>query len=100
MDKRRMYIRLLWASFTNRWSRTAAMLAAIIICSAVVSSVTSIYRDIGTQVGKELRHYGANLVALPQPPAKFIDPKLADKAARSFGRKLVGYSPIFMEKRS
>ncbi len=94
MARRTMYVKLLAASLANRRTRAATMLAAIIICAAVVSCITSIYRDIGVQVGEELRHYGANMVALPQSPDKFIDPALADRAARSFGDKLVGYSPF------
>ncbi len=94
MGKRAMYFKLLSASLANRRARTATILAAIIICAAVVSVVTSIYRDTGTQFGKELRRYGANMVALPRPPANFVDQSLADKAARSFGDRLVGYSPF------
>lgn len=88
-----MFIRLITAAFTNRRSRMAVMLVSIMLGGAVVSGLVSIYRDLETQVGQDMRGYGANFVLIPRTDRGSIGVDRADRAALAFGDRLVGYSP-------
>lgn len=95
MDRKRlaMTVKLAAASLANRRTRVAAMLLSMAIGTAVLTGLVSIYRDIGNQMGAELRAYGANLAATPIAPAATIDTRRLDKAAKALGKRVVGFSP-------
>lgn len=65
MRKSAMFIKLIESSFRKRKSRIAIALFAIVVGTAVVSGLVSVYYDINQKMGKELRSYGANLVVTP-----------------------------------
>lgn len=88
-----MFFKLLTASLINRLSRITVILLAVVIGASVVSGLASIYREFGGQLSRQLRVYGANLMATPKVGHGRISTRNVDEAARAFGNRLVGYSP-------
>lgn len=50
-----------------RKSRMLIALFAIIVGTAVISGLISVYYDISIKMGMEFRSYGANLILTPGP---------------------------------
>ncbi|MRN55650.1 FtsX-like permease family protein [Paenibacillus sp. LC-T2] len=65
MRKSRMFYRMLVSSFQLRKSRMLIALLAIIVGTAVISGLLSVYYDINVKMGMEFRSYGANLILTP-----------------------------------
>lgn len=65
MRKSTMFIRMLISSFQLRKSRMLIALFAIIVGTAVISGLLSVYYDINIKMGMEFRSYGANLILTP-----------------------------------
>lgn len=93
-----MFIKLIAASFLNRRSRMMVILLSVTIGAAVVSGLSSIYGNLDTNFGRELRGYGANVVVLPANAGLALDTKATDKVAARFGDRLVGYTPVIYAK--
>ncbi|WP_229522204.1 ABC transporter permease [Paenibacillus monticola] len=60
-----MFYRMLVSSFQLRKSRMLIALLAIIVGTAVISGLLSVYYDINVKMGMEFRSYGANLILTP-----------------------------------
>lgn len=65
MRKSTMFFRMLASSFQLRKSRMLIALFAIIVGTAVISGLLSVYYDINIKMGMEFRSYGANLILTP-----------------------------------
>lgn len=63
-------IRMFWLvvlrALTTRGSRIGIALGAIIVGSAVISALSSLYFDISIKMSEELRAFGANVVITPR----------------------------------
>ncbi|NOU82194.1 FtsX-like permease family protein [Paenibacillus sp. LMG 31459] len=70
MRKSTMFIRMLISSFQLRKSRMLIALFAIIVGTAVISGLLSVYYDINIKMGMEFRSYGANLILTPTPESQ------------------------------
>lgn len=96
MTRSAMFFRLISSSIRKRKARIGIALFAIVIGTAVVSGLTTLYYDITVKMSKELRNYGANVVLAPGIGNKgnsFTESDLS-KAAQAFADQGVqGYAP-------
>ncbi|MDA8212696.1 MAG: ABC transporter permease [Clostridia bacterium] len=96
MTRSAMFFRLISSSLRKRKARIGIALFAIVIGTAVVSGLTTLYYDITVKMSKELRNYGANVVLAPGTGNKansFTESDLS-KAAQAFADQGVqGYAP-------
>lgn len=98
--KRKMFLKLIARSLSNRKRKIAVILITVIIGSTIISGLINVYYDIGQKMTREFRSYGANLVLLPRDGGyqKFIDGQTADAIQKLLSRKsLVGYAPYLFE---
>lgn len=65
MNRRKMYLKMIFSSLLRRKSRMLVALLAVIIGSTIMSGLLTIYLDIPKQLGKEFRSYGANFICIP-----------------------------------
>src|SRR5580658_5201904 len=61
-----MYTRLAGESFTRNPRRQLLTFAALLLGMAVATSTLSVAREVGDQLAREFRSFGANLLAEPQ----------------------------------
>lgn len=96
MQRSTMFIKMMSSSFRKRKSRVAIALFAIIIGTAVISGLLSVYYDISIKMSKEFRSYGANLIITPgeQAEGNVISQAEVDRVAGMMPEgSLVGYAP-------
>lgn len=96
MQRSTMFIKMMSSSFRKRKSRVAIALFAIIIGTAVISGLLSVYYDISIKMSKEFRSYGANLIITPgeQAEGNIISQAEVDRVAGMMPEgSLVGYAP-------
>lgn len=67
-----MFWRILLASLRHQRARLGIAVLAMALGSALVSGLLNLSGDIGGQVGRELRAYGANLVIRPKEPSLLV----------------------------
>jgi putative ABC transport system permease protein len=67
-----MFWRILLASLRHQRARLGTAALAMALGSALVSGLLNLSGDIGEQVGRELRAYGANLIIRPQEPSLLV----------------------------
>ena len=67
-----MFWRILSASLRHQRARLGIAALAMALGSALVSGLLNLSGDIGGQVGRELRAYGANIIILPQEQSLLI----------------------------
>ena len=67
-----MFLRILSGSLQHQPRRLAIAALAMLLGSALVSGLLNLSGDIGGQVGRELRTYGANIVILPRSSSVLI----------------------------
>ncbi len=95
MRKSRMFYRMLASSFQQRKSRMLIALLAIIVGTAVISGLLSVYYDINVKMGMEFRSYGANLILTPSSDSqqKVFPESAAQEIADVFPQQnVVGYT--------
>ncbi|MDQ0195408.1 ABC transporter permease [Paenibacillus wynnii] len=95
MRKSTMFIRMLVSSFQQRKSRMLIALFAIIVGTAVISGLLSVYYDINIKMGMEFRSYGANLILTPTSESgdKVFSVSTTQEIAGVFPQKdVVGYT--------
>lgn len=95
MRKSRMFYRMLASSFQQRKSRMLIALLAIIVGTAVISGLLSVYYDINVKMGMEFRSYGANLILTPSSDSqqKVFPESTAQEIADVFPQQnVVGYT--------
>ncbi|HEY4687837.1 MAG TPA: ABC transporter permease, partial [Anaerolineae bacterium] len=61
--------RILAGSLRHQHARLSIAALAMVLGSALVSGLLNLSGDIGGQVGRELRAYGANLIIRPRAPS-------------------------------
>ena len=61
-----MLLRILWRSFERRKGRIALAVLAVALGAALATALLAISLDITDKMGKELRAFGANIVAAPK----------------------------------
>ncbi|MCL6459098.1 MAG: ABC transporter permease [Gorillibacterium sp.] len=96
MRKSKMFFRMLGSSFQQRKSRMLIALFAIIVGTAVISGLLSVYYDINIKMGMEFRSYGANLILTPNSESqqKVFPASTAQEIAGVFPQEnIVGYTP-------
>lgn len=62
MEKKKMFIRMITASFLRRKSRMVVALLATAIGATILSGLITIYIDVPRQMGAQFRNYGANMI--------------------------------------
>ena len=67
-----MFWRILSASLRHQRARLAIAALAMALGSALVSGLLNLSGDIGGQVGRELRAYGANIIIRPKEQSSLI----------------------------
>lgn len=90
-----MFFRMLASSFQQRKSRMLIALFAIIVGTAVISGLLSVYYDIKIKMGMEFRSYGANLILTPSSDSrqKVFPESTTQEIAGVFPQQnLVGYT--------
>jgi putative ABC transport system permease protein len=96
MKKRKMFMRMIFASLMRRRSRMIVALLSVAIGATILSGLVSIYYDVPRQMGAEFRNYGANMIFT----ASDEELTLAD-VDRAAGRieddKIVGIAPYRYE---
>lgn len=95
MRKSTMFNRMLISSFQLRKSRMLIALFAIIVGTAVISGLLSVYYDINIKMGMEFRSYGANLILTPTSESqnKVFPESTAEEIAGIFPQQdVVGYT--------
>ncbi|MBW4082720.1 ABC transporter permease [Paenibacillus sp. S150] len=95
MRKSAMFFRMLASSFQLRKSRMLIALFAIIVGTAVISGLLSVYYDINIKMGMEFRSYGANLILTPtaESQQKVFPESTAQEIAGIFPQEdVVGYT--------
>ncbi|MCL6606211.1 MAG: ABC transporter permease [Paenibacillus sp.] len=96
MHKSRMFFTMLVSSFRKRKSRMMIALFAIIVGTAVISGLISVYYDISIKMGMEFRSYGANLILTPGPDSQenVFPQNTVKEIADIFPQEdVVGYTP-------
>lgn len=96
MRKSAMFAKLISSSFRQRRSRIAIALLAVVVGTAVISGLVSVYYDINVKMGKELRSYGANLVVTPASgnAANTVSQGEIERVASAFPKgNVIGYAP-------
>ncbi|WNS40683.1 ABC transporter permease [Paenibacillus sp. MMS20-IR301] len=96
MRKSRMFLTMLVSSFRKRKSRMLIALFAIIVGTAVISGLISVYYDISVKMGMEFRSYGANLILTPGEDAQdsVFEQSVVQEISGIFPEdKIVGYTP-------
>jgi putative ABC transport system permease protein len=91
-----MFLTMLVSSFRKRKSRMLIALFAIIVGTAVISGLISVYYDISVKMGMEFRSYGANLILTPGQDAQesvFAQSMVQEVADGFPEEKIVGYTP-------
>lgn len=91
-----MFFRMMSSSFFKRKSRVAIALFAIVIGTAVISGLLSVYYDISIKMSKEFRSYGANLIITPMAKAggNYISQDNIEQIAGILPKEsLIGYTP-------
>ena len=68
-----MLARLLWKSVRGRKSRVALASGAVAVAAALASALLNVALDIGEQVARELRAFGANIMMLPEQDAVDVE---------------------------
>src|SRR5574341_638468 len=61
-----MLLRILWRSFERRKGRTLLAILAVALGAALATALVAISLDITDKMAKELRAFGANIVAAPK----------------------------------
>lgn len=61
-----MLLRILWRSFERRKGRIALAVLAVAVGAALATALLAISLDITDKMGKDLRAFGANIVAAPK----------------------------------
>ncbi|MEK5400509.1 ABC transporter permease [Paenibacillus sp. FSL K6-2859] len=96
MRKSRMFFTMLDSSFRKRKSRMLIALFAIIVGTAVISGLLSVYYDISAKMGMEFRSYGANLILTPSPDSQqtLFQQDTVQEIADIFPQEdVIGYTP-------
>ena len=62
MKKRKMFLRMIFASLMRRRSRMIVALLSVAIGATILSGLVSIYYDVPRQMGAQFRNYGANMI--------------------------------------
>jgi len=99
-SKTKMFFRMLGSSFHLRKSRMLIALFAVIVGTAVISGLLSVYYDISIKMGMEFRSYGANLILTPDAESqqKTFPQSTAEAVAGDFPEQnVVGYTPNLYE---
>ena len=65
MNRTKMYLRMITASFMRRRSRMIIALLAIAVGATILAGLVTIYRDVPRQMGAQFRNYGANMIFTP-----------------------------------
>ena len=62
MNRTKMYLKMITASFMRRRSRMIIALLAIAVGATILAGLVTIYRDVPRQMGAQFRNYGANMI--------------------------------------
>jgi putative ABC transport system permease protein len=68
-----MLIRILWRSFQRRKGRIALAVLAVALGVTLATALLAISLDITDKMGKELRAFGANIIATPKQRALAVE---------------------------
>lgn len=68
-----MLVRILWRSLERRKTRVLLAVLAVALGAALATALLAISLDITDKMGKELRAYGANIVAAPKERALAVE---------------------------
>lgn len=105
---RRMYLRMITKSFWNRLSRAVIASLSIAVGAAALSGLGIVAFTVPDQLSRELRSYGANIVALPEGGAPLDEasmeavdgvlgrgaPEVLGRAPYSYGNLLYNMQPV------
>lgn len=98
-----MFARLIVRSILQRKRHIALALVAVVVGTALVAALFSVYSDVRLKMSRELRRYGANMVVLPPSGSLPIEPDEAsrlreDHLGRISGvlsdRTVIGWTPL------
>jgi putative ABC transport system permease protein len=64
-----MFWRVVWESLRHQRARLGVATLAVLLGAALVSALVNLSFDVGSQAGRELRAYGANILLLPRAAA-------------------------------
>ena len=68
-----MLMRILWRSLERRKGRIALAVLAVALGAALATALLAVSLDISDKMGKELRAFGANIVAAPKERALAVE---------------------------
>lgn len=96
MKKRKMFMRMIFASLMRRRSRMIVALLSVAIGATILSGLVSIYYDVPRQMGAEFRNYGANMIFTASEDELTLS--AVNSAARTIDDdKIVGVAPYRYE---
>lgn len=96
MKKRKMFMRMIFASLMRRRSRMIVALLSVAIGATILSGLVSIYYDVPRQMGAEFRNYGANMIFTASKEELTLSD--VDSASRRIDDdKIVGIAPYRYE---
>lgn len=96
MKKRKMFMRMIFASLMRRRSRMIVALLSVAIGATILSGLVSIYYDVPRQMGAEFRNYGANMIFTASKDELTLSS--VNSAARTIDDdKIVGIAPYRYE---
>ena len=86
MSRRAMFWRMVTSSILRRRSRVLIAILAVAIGATTLSGLVTIAVDVPAQLAREIRSYGANLVATPAGDVPITDEAVAGFSVRRDGR--------------
>jgi putative ABC transport system permease protein len=96
MNRRKLFIQLLFQSLTRRASKVALALIAVSVGTASAATLMNLTYDVESKMNRELRAYGANLIVIPKGESvSHIDEAQVKKLDHLPGTaRIVGYTPF------
>lgn len=92
-ERRHLILHLASGPLIRKKSRLLIALVSVVIGASVISSISNVYLDIISKMGRELRSYGANMIILPESrnmSDTFDESKLNDSLKKIPRDKLIG----------
>ena len=96
-SKRRMFFKMILASFLRRRSRMIITLLAVVVGATILSGLGLIYFDVPRQMSSQFRSYGANIILMPDESDGITDDELEAGVAYFPASELEGYTPYRYE---
>ena len=95
--KKRMFLRMVFASVFRQRSRLIVALLAIVVGATILSGLGMIYYDVPRQMSSQFRSYGANIIFTPDGD-DYISDEAINEAVKVFpSEELEGYTPYRYE---